>query len=119
MNSGKMGEDAVAEYLKNNGYEVLKRNFHSRYGEIDIIAKRAECTVFCEVKTRKSSAYGTPAEFVTKRKMEKIIKTAMVYLENYECEMRFDVAEVYFRNGETKVNYIENAFGGDYEIFSY
>ena len=69
MNSGKTGEDAVCEYLKSMGYDVLNRNFHSRYGEIDVIAKVGECTVFVEVKTRKSTTYGTPAEFVTQSKM--------------------------------------------------
>lgn len=118
MNSGKIGEDAVCKYLGNNNYEILSRNYHSRYGEIDIIAKSGECIVFVEVKTRKSTVYGNPAEFVTQQKMKKIIKTAMIYLQNRECEMRFDVAEVFINNGSYKINYIENAFGGSYEIFS-
>ena len=85
MNSGKIGEDAVEKYLKNNGYEILERNFHSRWGEIDIIAKKEKCIVFVEVKTRKSVKYGTPAEFVTGTKIKKIIKTAVLYLENTDC----------------------------------
>ena len=118
MNSGKIGEDAVCMYLENKGYKIAARNFHSRWGEIDIIAKSGGCFVFVEVKTRKSCAYGTPAEFVTAEKRKKIIKTAMVYLNNEECEMRFDVAEVYIKNKRLELNYIENAFGGSYEIFS-
>ena len=51
-------------------------------------------------------------------KIKKIIKTAVLYLENTDCEMRFDVAEVYFNDGKCEINYIENAFGGSYEIFS-
>lgn len=117
-NSGKIGEDAVCKFLKERGKTILERNFHSRFGEIDIIFKDGEVTVFVEVKTRKSTAYGTPAEFVTENKMKKIIKTAMIYLENAECDMRFDVAEVYIKNNTYKINYIENAFGGSYEIFS-
>ena len=118
MNSGKIGEDAVVEYLENSGYEILERNFHSRFGEIDIIAKKEKCIMFVEVKTRKSVNYGTPAEFVTSAKMKKIIKTAVLYLENTDCEMRFDVAEVYLKNGKCEIKYIENAFGGSYDIFS-
>ena len=57
MNSGKFGEDVTVKYLENRGYEILDRNFHSRWGEIDIIAKINECLVFCEVKTRKSISY--------------------------------------------------------------
>lgn len=118
MNSGKIGEDAVAKYLENNGYEIIERNFHSRFGEIDIIAKKEECIAFVEVKTRKSVKYGMPAEFVTDAKKKKIIKTAVLYLENTDCEIRFDVGEVYFNNGKCEINYIENAFGGSYDIFS-
>jgi len=117
MNSGKIGEDTVAKYLENNGYGILERNFHSRWGEVDIIAAKDGCVVFVEVKTRKNAKYGTPAEFVTPQKIKKIIKTAVIYLENTDCEMRFDVAEVYFNNGECEINYIENAFGGSDEIF--
>lgn len=118
MNSGKIGEDAVCRYIEDKGCKILARNFHSRWGEVDIISQDGETTVFIEVKTRKSDSFGTPAEFVTAGKRKKIIKTAMVYLENRECDMRFDVAEVYIKNNIYKINYIENAFGGGYEIFS-
>lgn len=116
MNSGKMGEDIVCEFLRRKGYDIIERNYHSRYGEIDILAKDGDVWVFVEVKTRKSSAFGTPAEYVTAAKMKKIIKTAFCYLNGTECEMRFDVAEVLYGR-ELKINYIENAFGGGYEIF--
>ena len=119
MNSGKFGEDFTVKFLEDKGYEILDRNYHSRWGEIDIIAKLDECIVFCEVKTRKSVSYGNPSEFVTPKKMEKIIKTAMIYLDGNDCEMRFDVAEVFLKKDGATINYIENAFGGSYEIFSY
>ena len=118
MNSGEMGETLACRYLKKKGYKILERNFRSRWGEVDIIAQDGEYTVFVEVKTRKNALFGTPAEFVTPAKMRKIIKTAMVYLKNEECYMRFDVAEVYMNNNVYRINYIENAFGGNYEIFS-
>ncbi len=116
MNSGKMGEDLVCTFLEKKGYNILERNFHSRYGEIDIIAKYGDAVVFVEVKTRKNLSFGRPAEYVTSAKMKKIIKTAFIYLNGEECEMRFDVAEVLYGT-ENKINYIENAFGGSYEIF--
>lgn len=117
MNSGKLGEDLVCVFLEKKGYNILERNFHSRWGEIDIIAKDGDAVVFVEVKTRKSSAFGAPAEYVTLAKKKKIIKTAFIYLNGEECEMRFDVAEVFYGT-ENRINYIENAFGGSYEIFS-
>ena len=116
MNSGKMGERKACEYLETKGYEILEVNFHSRFGEIDIIAKDGETVVFAEVKTRKNDQFGTPAEFVTPAKMKKIIKTAYFYLGDMECDMRFDVLEVYY-GVKNEINHIENAFGGDYEIF--
>ena len=119
MNSGKFGEDMTVKFLEIKGYEILERNFHSRWGEVDIIAKEGECIIFCEVKTRKNISFGRPAEYVTKSKKEKIIKTAMVYLDGEEKEMRFDVSEVFIKKDDYKINYIENAFGGSYEIFSY
>lgn len=113
---GNWGEDAACRHLQEQGNTILVRNYHSRYGEIDIIATDGEYTAFVEVKTRKSSNFGTPAEFVTPQKQKKLIKTAQVYLGDVQSAVRFDVAEVFYHiQGETpvleRVNYIENAFG--------
>ncbi len=111
MNRKKIGdryEDIAADFLREKGYKILKRNFHSRYGEIDIIAYKDGVYVFCEVKYRKNDDYGMPAEFVTKKKQDRIVKTVARYLmynkfvENY----RFDVIGVL----GTEINHIENAF---------
>ena len=112
---GDFGESVAAEFLEKKNIKVLKRNYHCRAGEIDIIAKDGDCTVFCEVKTRHSSDFGTPAEFVDFRKQEKIMKTALYYTMRDDIEMRFDVVEVFYtKKGDvmvvTKVNHIENAF---------
>ncbi len=114
MNSGKMGEDLVCNFLAEKGYNILERNFHSRWGEVDIIAEAEGVLAFVEVKTRKSIAYGTPAEYVTAAKMKKIIKTAFTYLGERDAEIRFDVAEV-FCGGNLRINYIKNAFEGGWE----
>lgn len=112
---GDFGEDKASEFLEANGITVLKRNYHARVGEIDIIAKDGDTIVFAEVKTRSSKNYGTPAEFVDLRKQEKIIKTAIYYLGTDDIEMRFDVIEVMYQleNKEPKVieiNHIKSAF---------
>lgn len=115
-NTGDFGENAVCEYLINSGYEITERNYHTPYGEIDIIAEKNNSIAFIEVKTRRNNRYGNASEYVDKRKQKKIILSAFVYLgENTEREMSFDVAEVYYGKKEDKpyvkkINYIENAF---------
>lgn len=112
---GYLGESAACQYLTRHGYAIIKRNFRLKCGEIDIIAKKDGCTVFAEVKTRRSTAYGQPSEYVDYRKQMKIRKTAMCYIKSLDTDMRFDVVEVLYDNvhGEFKVksiNHIENAF---------
>lgn len=112
---GNFGEEKASEYLEKQGISVLKRNYYSRVGEIDIIAKDGSTIVFVEVKTRLSKVYGTPAEFVDFRKQEKIIQTALYYLGNDDIDMRFDVIEVMYKNVQdkmvvTEINHIKSAF---------
>lgn len=110
---GKKGEDAAAMYLRLKGYRILQRNFHSRYGEIDIIAFKNETVVFVEVKTRGKHPIDTPASAVDIFKQKKIIKTAYFYIMNKQLDdvdMRFDVIEVRVCGFGCKINHIENAF---------
>ena len=113
--SGKFGEDKAAEYLRNKGYKIIRRNFSCRAGEIDIIAEDERYLVFAEVKLRKNDRYGEAREFVNTSKQQKIIKTASLFLSRYETEKqpRFDVIEVYAPKGilsGVTVNHLENAF---------
>lgn len=112
---GEMGESAAAEYLQTKGYRIIARRYRSRTGEIDIIAATTDGTlVFIEVKTRSSTVYGLPAEAVTYQKQQKIIKTALCFLQQnhqYNVPCRFDVIEVQITNNNSlKYNHIMNAF---------
>lgn len=111
---GENGEDYAAEYLSKKGYEVITRNFHSRFGEIDIICRYKNFIVFAEVKTRGRTALVSGREAVTPSKQRKIIKTALLYLSLNniaELQPRFDVLEITL--GErVEVEHIENAFDG-------
>ena len=109
---GYNGELAAATYLKRKGYRIREKNFTVRGGEIDIIAEGTDgCTVFVEVKTRKSTSYGYASEFVNKNKRDLLLKTALRYCgEQY---MRFDIVEVYYElvYGEMlikEINHIED-----------
>ena len=107
---GRAGELKSQEYLKNKGYKILKTNYKSVVGEIDIIAQDNETIVFVEVKTRSSEEYGRPAEAVNLKKQEKYYKVASFYLQRekkMDAPCRFDVVEI--ENGQ--INHILNAFG--------
>ncbi len=79
---GQLGEEYACEYLKEQGYIILRRNFrHHRYGEIDIIASKAGAICFIEVKTRTSELYGIPQEAITLAKQRKIYRCAEYYLQ--------------------------------------
>lgn len=114
--SGALGENYVADFIKSKGYNILKRNYHSRFGEIDIIAEDRKYIMFIEVKTRTAKSIVNPFEAVTRQKQHKIIKTAMCYLQESSCRLqpRFDVAGVITDVSSGKVvsvKYLENAFG--------
>ena len=109
---GAAGEEAVSRYLTSRGFRVLARNYHSRYGEIDMIAADAQYILFVEVKTRSPGSLGTPGEAVDRRKQDKITKTALQYLAAHKTDLqpRFDVAEVYITDSGAQIRYIPNAF---------
>ena len=111
---GNIGEQAAVDYLHTAGYDILERKYRSKIGEIDIIAKIKDILVFIEVKTRRNTTYGFPAESVTYRKQKKIINTALCYLQqihNANIHCRFDVIEIFLtENNEITYNHITNAF---------
>jgi len=112
--TGAAGEDAVAAWYAARGYEVLDRNWRVRDGEIDIVARGRDTLVFCEVKTRRGSLFGTPAEAVTARKQQRLRALARLWLAAHPArapELRFDVASVTpAGTGEWVVDVLEAAF---------
>lgn len=120
MNIGKIGaegEKRVANFLRKNGIVILKRNFQSKYGEIDIIGENKDFLIFVEVKTRKFGSMITGAEAVDDFKQRRIVLTAEDYIAKTQSEKqpRFDIAEVTFSTDEKgkvtyKLNYIPNAW---------
>jgi putative endonuclease len=93
---GKMGENIAEKFLSLSGIEIIKRNYFSKFGEIDLIGIEKKTIIFIEVKYRKSNNYGFPYEFVDNKKIEKIKKTAETFLIEFEKEYkdydcRFDV----------------------------
>lgn len=106
---GKEYEQKACEYLIQQGYEILERNFYCKAGEIDIVAKHQEYLVFVEVKYRKNSRKGDPLEAISVQKQRTISKCALYYMKKHGLQympVRFDVVGIL---GE-QVQLIQNAF---------
>jgi putative endonuclease len=107
---GKIAEDIACQYLENKGYKIIKRNFRTRYGEIDIIAlSPSNVLCFVEVKSAEKNSKH-PEESINQRKISKILKNAEIFIsqnkEFSQLETRFDVITI--KNSE--INHIEDAF---------
>ena len=107
--TGAIGEQAAAEFLRKKGYQILERNFYTRFGEIDIIAREKrkgrtlQITVFVEVKTKSGDQYGEPWEMVGRKKLRQVQMMAQVYLTKNglgEIPCRIDVVGVWLKDGQ-------------------
>ncbi|MBO5122423.1 MAG: YraN family protein [Oscillospiraceae bacterium] len=111
---GLQGEALVADYLRNNGFQLVAHGYYCRFGEIDLIAWEGNTLCFIEVKTRTNLEMGLPREYVTPAKQKKLRKTALFYLseKKLDCFCRFDVAEVYAEQGfdKARIVYLRDAF---------
>lgn len=107
-------EVKACEFLKLKGYRIIRNNFRSRFGEIDIIARDADSISFIEVKARNAGYLYSGIEAVTHWKREKIKKTARLYVsrvKNKDQAFRFDVLEIIQGRSWRQFNLIKNAFG--------
>ncbi|MBU4376955.1 MAG: YraN family protein [Candidatus Omnitrophica bacterium] len=114
-NIGKTGEALASGYLKRQGYEILERNYKTKIGEIDIVARDGKALVFVEVKTRQSDLYGLPEEAINAKKMRKLTQLAELYIKRkhlYQTEARFDVVGILMDcgNGSKSIRLTKNAF---------
>lgn len=115
---GDKGENDACEFLKNNGYKIIQRNYTCKSGEIDIIALDKKILVFIEVKVRNTRVFGAPELAVTKHKRRQILNVAEIYLfrnkiKNTDC--RFDVVAIYYprNNDSPEINLLVDAFRTD------
>jgi putative endonuclease len=119
---GRRGEAAAAQWYSGAGYTIVDRNWRCAAGEIDLVAlePRRSVVVICEVKTRSSTSFGSPAEAVTVAKQRRLRRLAGLWLAGQRREggrrptiraVRFDVAAVMAdRTGELVVEVVEDAF---------
>jgi putative endonuclease len=111
--TGLQGEQLVVDKLRDEGYEIVARNYTKPYGEVDIIAKNAHELLFIEVKTRCNPLFD-PAEQIPRSKQKRIIAVAKHFLATHTGAntmiCRFDVALVVAEQGKINISYLANAF---------
>lgn len=107
---GKQREEQAAKYLESCGYQMKDKNYHSRFGEIDLIAKDGRYLCFVEVKYRKDDRFGAPEGTISHTKIQRICKTSQFYLWEHklpeDTPVRYDVV---FIIGE-KCHLVKDAF---------
>jgi putative endonuclease len=113
---GRRAEDAVARHLWWQGYQILERNYRTRSGEVDIIARQGDTIVFVEVRSKKEGSEVAPKDTVTRSKERRIDAVASAYLKARrltDVSIRYDIAEVWTdeRGRPARVELLEGAFG--------
>ena len=114
--SGAEGEALAGRHLEALGYRVLARNFRCRSGEIDVIARDGEVTVFVEVKDRQGRSHGEGHESVTFGKRRRVVRAARLYAAAHglsESPIRFDVISIERDPGGDRVRHDRGAFDAD------
>lgn len=108
---GKWGEEIAADHLTQKGCQIIGQNVRTPYGEIDIVARQNNITIFIEVKTRTSNKMGLPEDSITPRKREHMIACAEHYAAEHEIDhWQIDVISIEGKPGSTpRVTYFENA----------
>jgi len=110
---GALGEELAVQYLVREGYKILERNYFYNKAEIDIIAQKdPNVLVVVEVKTRNSTAFGNPQDFVTKKKIKFLVKAAHEYVvqNSLDVEVQFDIIAVLKNKSEERIEHFKNAF---------
>lgn len=112
---GRLGEELAQKHLSSKGYVILDRNYRTRLGELDIVARDGKCIVFVEVKARHDIKFGYPREAVHANKQQRIRNIASLYIASkklWDNQMRFDVVEIIMNNDKEpkSIVVIKNAF---------
>jgi putative endonuclease len=111
--SGAWGEELALRYLTQQGYELVERNYRTRYGELDLVLRHQDTLVFAEVKLRRGVGFGDPLEAVTPRKQAAIRTLAERYLSEKQPAfdaIRFDVVGILVGDGTRRIVHVEDAF---------
>lgn len=111
---GKLGEDLATKFLADNGYKIIDRNFHTRYGEIDLIAQQGDEILFVEVKTRTSNKYGYPEQAVDNSKIKHLLLAIKIYfkINNLSSFWRLDIISIELDGVTPKIEWFKDISAG-------
>jgi len=114
LDFGKRGEERAAGWLEESGYKILAKNYRTRSGEIDIVAREGDVICFIEVKTRRSEKFGLPYEAISLFKRRQISKLAVAFLKEnnlLEHRARFDTISIISNGKQFQLDLARDAFG--------
>ncbi len=110
---GKSGEERAVNFLRQKGFSIIKTNYRTSFGEIDVIARDGDTIVFIEVKSRRSLSFGAPEQAVDSIKKNRIKKIANQFISHYQLfdrDCRFDIVALYYEGQAVQIKHIPNAF---------
>jgi putative endonuclease len=115
---GRAGEDAAADFLRRRGFDVVARNYHTPFGELDVVAAKDGAVVFAEVKTGRARSSVDPRAQFTSRKVSRCYQAALYYLEKErpgeDVDFRFDFLVVIRKKGGYEIEHYEAVALDDY-----
>jgi putative endonuclease len=109
---GKKGEQLAVDFLLRQGYAIVERNYRFQKAEVDIIAKKEDTLAIIEVKTRSTSGFGNPQDFVKPKQIQRLVKAVDEYVtvNNLDVEVRFDIIAITKQGNGFNIEHLENAF---------
>ncbi len=109
---GKKGEQLAVDFLLQEGYAIVERNYRFQKAEVDIIAKKEDTLAIIEVKTRSTIDFGNPQDFVKPKQIQRLVKAVDEYVtvNNLDVEVRFDIIAITKQGNGFNIEHLENAF---------
>ena len=109
---GKKGEQLAVDFLIENKYEIVERNYRFDKAEVDIIARKRDILAIVEVKTRSTADYGNPQDFVKPKQIKNLVKAVDEYvtINDLDVEVRFDIIAIVKEKRDYNIEHLENTF---------
>jgi len=109
---GRKGEQLAVDFLVENGYDIVERNYRFNKAEVDIIAQKEDVLAIIEVKTRSTADFGNPQDFVKPKQIKNLVKAVDEYVtvNSLNVEVRFDIIAIVKEKKEFKIEHLEDAF---------